>query len=61
MNHTVKRAKGVQTKFSDIIGANFKPNIDDYNFMYQMIFRQESITLILIKDFACATIIVAVF
>eukprot|EP00347_Sterkiella_histriomuscorum_P009391 403341390 len=61
MNHSVRKAKGHQTQLQDVIGSNFKPNIDDYNFMYQMIFRKESINLILIKDFICATVIVAVF
>ncbi|CDW85372.1 UNKNOWN [Stylonychia lemnae] len=61
MNHSVRIAKGVETQFGDIIGANFKPNIDDYNFMPQMVFRQESITLILMKDFVCASIMVFVF
>jgi hypothetical protein len=34
LNHEIKRLKGVQVKISDILGDNFKANIEDYNFMY---------------------------
>lgn len=43
MYHEVKQVKGIKVKLGDIMGDNFKPNIEEYNFIYQKKFRQESI------------------
>ena len=59
--HQIKTLKGVQTKITDIIGSNFRPNIEDYNFLYQFKFRLQSIQILFIKEFICATAIVLVF
>ncbi len=37
--HEIKKLKGVSVSISDIFGYNFKPNIEDYNFLYQFKFR----------------------
>jgi hypothetical protein len=37
--HEIKSLKGVRVTINDIIGDNFKPNIEDYNFIYQYKFR----------------------
>jgi hypothetical protein len=34
INHSVKRMQGVDHSIGDILGSNFKANIDDYNFSY---------------------------
>lgn len=59
--HEIKQFRGVKVTLKDIVGDNFKPNIEDYNFIYQKKFRQQSIMIILIKDFVCATFIVVMF
>jgi hypothetical protein len=38
--HDIKMLKGVEISFGDIVGNNFRPNIEDYNFIYQKKFRQ---------------------
>ena len=45
----------------DIMGENFKPNIEEYNFIYQIKFRMQSVWIIFLKDFICATFIVCMF
>lgn len=61
LNHEIKRIKGIQVKIWDVIGDNFTPNIEDFNFAYQLKFRSQSIKLIFMKDFICATLIVIIF
>lgn len=61
MYHEIKRLKGVKVDLHDIMGNNFKTNIEDYNFIFQLKFRQQSIMIIFVKDFLCATLIVIVF
>ncbi len=34
MYHEIKRLKGVEVTINDIMGDNFIPNIEDYNFIY---------------------------
>jgi hypothetical protein len=34
LHHEIKRLRGVQVSIWDIMGDNFRPNIEDYNFMY---------------------------
>lgn len=59
--HEIKNIKGVPITIRDIMGDNFKPNSEDYNFLFQYKFRQQSIFIIFLKDFICATFIVCVF
>jgi len=59
--HEIKQLKGVQVNIKDIVGDNFRSNIEDYNFMYQKKFRSQSIMILLFKDFICATFIAIVF
>lgn len=59
--HEIKKLKGVGVSINDIFGDTFKPNIEDYNFLYQFKFRQQSIMLIFVKDFLCATLIMIMF
>ena len=59
--HEVKQLKGVKVKIGDIIGENFKPNIEEYNFIYQKKFREESIYFIFGRDFFCAALLVVLF
>ena len=59
--HEIKRLKGVTVSIRDILGDNFRANIQDYNFMFQIKFRMQSVSIIFIKDFACATFIVIMF
>jgi hypothetical protein len=61
LNHEIKRLKDVTVSIRDILGDNFKANIEDYNFMFQIKFRMQSVSIIFIKDFACATFIVCMF
>jgi len=61
LNHEIKQLKVVKVTINDIIGANFKPNIEDYNFITQKKFRNESILVIFVKDFICATLLVICF
>jgi len=53
--------KGVEVTFQDVIGDSFRPNITDYNFIYQKKFKLESIMVILVKDFICACFIIVMF
>lgn len=34
LHHEIKRIKGIKVKIWDVIGDNFRPNIDDFNFAY---------------------------
>lgn len=34
LHHEIKQLKGVQVTISDLVGASFKPNIEDFNFVY---------------------------
>lgn len=43
------------------MGDNFKADIDHYNFIYQIKFRMQSVQIIFLKDFICATFIVCMF
>jgi hypothetical protein len=43
------------------MGDNFKADIDHYNFIYQIKFRMQSVQIIFLKDFVCATFIVCMF
>lgn len=60
-NHNIKKVKGVNVSLGEIIGSNFKPNIEEFNYNFQKKFRHQSIFIILIKDFICAAIIVVIF
>lgn len=46
LNHEIKRLKGVRISMKDIVGHNFKPNIHDYNFIFQLKFRMQSVLFI---------------
>ncbi len=61
LHHEIKRLRGVQVTIWDIMGDNFKPNIEEYNFIYQIKFRMQSVQIIFFKDFICATFIVGMF
>lgn len=61
LNHEIKRLRGVKVSFKDIMGTNFKPNIQDYNFTFQLKFRMQSVLIIFQKDFVCAFLIVLMF
>lgn len=59
--HEIKHLKGVKVTLKDIVGDSFKANIEDYNFIYQKKFRQQSIMIMLVKDFICATFLALTF
>ena len=61
LHHEIKRLRGVHVTIWDIMGDNFKPNIEEYNFIYQIKFRMQSVQIIFLKDFICATFIVCMF
>jgi hypothetical protein len=50
----------VEIKMGDVLGNNFKPVIEEYNFLYQKKFRQESIMVIFSRDFLCACLMVVI-
>ena len=43
LKHNLRILPSVKLGFSDIIASEFKPNIVDYNFLYQRKFRNQSI------------------
>lgn len=61
VNHEVKQVKGVEITMGEIMGSKFKPNIEEYNFIYQKKFREESILVLFTRDFFCAAILVCAF
>ena len=48
----------MSVKIADILGSSFRPNIEDYNFIYQFKFRQQSIMIHFLKESICATLII---
>ena len=52
---------GAKTSFGDIFGRHFKRYTTNYNFSFQLKFRKQSIELIYLKDFCCATILILIF
>lgn len=61
LNHEIKQLKGIKITINDIIGESFRPNIEDYNFIFQKKFRQESIQIIFILDFVSASLMACTF
>ena len=61
INHEIKRLRGVNVTIKDIIGENFTPNINEFNFNYQFKFRTRSVLMIFWTDFLCAFFIVCMF
>lgn len=60
--HEIKRLKGVKTEIKDIFGDNLAQDaVEKYKFIFQKKFRMQSVSIIFIKDFACATFIVIMF
>jgi NADH:ubiquinone oxidoreductase subunit 4 (subunit M) len=61
INHEIKRLRGVKISIKDIMGQNFIPKIAEYNFPFQLKFRNKSVKLIFLTDFLCALGIMCMF